>query len=410
MISRIVLNQILKQLSKLQHGVLTMQFPDGKKMKFGAVGLGPNATLKIHSESVFFDLALGGDIAFAEAFMQRKWETDNLTDLIKLFLLNKMNSDIQPKFSGINFLKKIVDSLYKLSRINTISNSKKNIARHYDLSNKMFSLFLDPTMMYSCGVFEHPDDSLEKSQIQKVHKLIDKAKISENDHVLEIGCGWGTFAIEAVKKTGCKVSAVTISKEQYELARQRCVEAGVQDRVEIIFQDYRNIEGQFDRIVSIEMLEAVGHAGIKTFFKKCNTLLKQDGLMVLQVITIPDQRYEGYRRSFDFIRKYIFPGGLLPSVNIMSSVMTKFSSLHIEHLENIGVHYARTLYEWRKNFNANLDQVKMLGFDQNFIRMWNYYLSSCEAAFSTRWINDVQLVITRIGNKNLPLAPYVSGS
>jgi len=321
-----------------------------------------------------------------------------------------MNSDIQPKFPGINFLKKIVNSLYKLSRINTISNSKKNIARHYDLSNKMFSLFLDPTMMYSCGVFEHPDDSLEKSQIQKVHKLIDKAKISQNDHVLEIGCGWGTFAIEAVKKTGCKVSAVTISKEQYELARQRCVEAGVQDRVEIIFQDYRNIEGQFDRIVSIEMLEAVGHAGIKAFFKKCNTLLKQDGLMVLQVITIPDQRYEGYRRSFDFIRKYIFPGGLLPSVNIMSSAMTKFSSLHIEHLENIGVHYARTLYEWRKNFNANLDQVKTLGFDQNFIRMWNYYFSSCEAAFSTRWINDVQLVITRIGNKNLPLAPYASGS
>ena len=156
------------------------------------------------------------------------------------------------------------------------------------------------------------------------------------------------------------------------------------------------------------MLEAVGHAGIKTFFKKCNTLLKQDGLMVLQVITIPDQRYEGYRKSFDFIRKYIFPGGLLPSVNIMSSAMTKFSSLHIEHLENIGVHYARTLYEWRKNFNANLDQVKTLGFDQNFIRMWNYYLSSCEAAFSTRWINDVQLVITRIGNKNLPLTPYAS--
>jgi cyclopropane-fatty-acyl-phospholipid synthase len=250
-------------------------------------------------------------------------------------------------------------------------------------------------MLYSCGLYQSEDDTCENAQHHKIRSIIEKAHIESSDHVLEIGCGWGGFAMEAVQQTGCHVTGITVSEEQYRLAQERIRQAGLQDKITILFKDYRHVTGLFDKIVSIEMLEAVGHKYLGTFFKTCDNLLKPAGRMVIQVITVPDQNYEKYRRTTDWIQKYIFPGGHLPSVTVLAEVVTRQTSLLMENLEDIGTHYARTLKDWRASFTCNMDKISAMGFDEVFRRKWIYYLAICEAGFRERAIGDIQVVFRK---------------
>jgi len=286
-------------------------------------------------------------------------------------------------------------------RKNSISKSRKNISRHYDLGNDFFQLFLDPTMTYSCAFFTSKDETLEDAQKNKYQKIIAKADINPKDHVLEIGCGWGGFAIEAAKTAGCRITAVTLSEEQYRFAKESVSKHGLGDKIEVRLQDYREIKGQYDKIVCIEMLEAVGHKYLGNFFGICDRLLKKNGIIVIQTITTPDQEYQKKYRKSDWIKKHVFPGGQVPSLTTIYNAMTHSSSLVVESAENIGDHYALTLNKWRQAFNENQEQLRKMNFDIEFIRQWDYYLALCEAAFSKSALGDLQLVLTRQVNDRL---------
>eukprot|EP01122_Echinamoeba_exundans_P008156 TRINITY_DN2656_c0_g1_i3.p1 TRINITY_DN2656_c0_g1~~TRINITY_DN2656_c0_g1_i3.p1 ORF type:complete len:340 (+),score=81.03 TRINITY_DN2656_c0_g1_i3:247-1266(+) len=336
--------------------------------------------------------------------MRGEIEIDDLTSFFMIMIKNRNTSDNSSILFWLGSLWSRVQ--HRFGRANNISTAQQNIHEHYDLSNEMFETFLDPTMMYSCAVFEKPSDSLQEAQITKLHKIIREADIKSTDHVLEIGSGWGSFAIEAVKKTGCRVTTVTISEEQFALAKKRIEEAGLQDRIDLKFLDYRKIEGKFDKVVSIEMIEAVGHEYLPEYFATIDKCLKPDGVAYIQVITYPDSRYEQYRRGCDFIQKYIFPGGLCPSITAMANAMTKSSSLQIEHLDNIGIHYAQTLRLWRDNFIANREKILKLGFPESFIRRWLYYFSYCEAGFETKVLGTLHLLLSRPGNESIKHLEY----
>jgi len=290
---------------------------------------------------------------------------------------------------------------YRLHRArpNTLSGSRRNITAHYDLSADFYRTFLDESMTYSCGLFRRHGDSLEEAQANKIRSVIEKARIDAHDHVLEIGCGWGGFAIETVKATGCRLTGITISREQYAYALDRVRRAGLEGRIEILLEDYRTVQGFYDKIVSIEMLEAVGHEHLGTFFERCERLLKPDGLIVIQVITIPDQRYDSHRGKPNWIQKHIFPGGVLPSLTAICRAMTADSSLIVDDLENIGIHYARTLRLWRERFMQAGKELERQGISRSMQRTWIYYFAICEAQFEKRVLNDLQMVLTREGNR-----------
>ena len=301
---------------------------------------------------------------------------------------------------------KVRNRLRHLLNSNTVTGSRRNIYAHYDLGNDFFKLFLDPTLMYSCARFED-GDTLETAQRRKVASILDKARIEPGDEVLEIGSGWGTCAIEAAKR-GAKVTTLTISERQFEFVKERVKREGFEGKVAVRFCDYRKAEGRYDKIVSIEMIEAVGHEFLGVFFATCDRLLKPNGLVVIQAITIPDQTYEAYRRGCDWIQKHIFPGALLPSLTALSNAMTGNSRLVTESVENIGIHYSRTLREWRRTLLSKPEAVKALGFNDEFLRTWEYYFCYCEAAFGTRTLGDLQLVLTRPNNARLPVPPAVA--
>jgi cyclopropane-fatty-acyl-phospholipid synthase len=284
-----------------------------------------------------------------------------------------------------------------LRRPNTVAGSRSNIGEHYDLGNDFYRLFLDSTMSYSGGIFVNEQDSLEDSQFAKMQAIIDMAGIGPDDHVLEIGCGWGGFALEAVRRTGCRVTGITISKEQFEWATRRVREEGLEDRISIQLTDYRHVQGSFSAIVSIEMLEAVGHRNLPLYFQTLDRLLAAGGRAVLQVITMPDQKYQAYRLGSDWIRKHVFPGGHLPSIGAMAQAMGARSRLNIKRMEDIGLDYARTLELWRLALMARSDEVMRLGFDQRFLRKWEYYFSYCEAGFRSRTVRNYQLLLSRMG-------------
>ncbi|MEM7346058.1 MAG: cyclopropane-fatty-acyl-phospholipid synthase family protein, partial [Chloroflexota bacterium] len=347
----------------------------------------------------FSRVALSGDIGLGESYMTGEWEVDDLPGFIGLIVENLSVLPEIPSF--LNVFTEIYHKALHRRRKNSEQGSQENIQAHYDLSNQMYQQFLDETMTYSSAVFETPDQSLEAAQRHKLQKIIKKARITADHHILEIGSGWGSFSIEAVQQTGCRVTTVTISEAQYQLAKQRIEAAGLSDRIDIKLCDYRRLEGQFDRIVSIEMIEAVGHDFLPDYFKTCDRLLKPNGLMVLQAITISDQRYDGYRKSSDWIRKHIFPGGHLPSLNAISEALTRHTSLIVEDLENIGPHYAPTLARWRDRFLASEGSIRTLGFDDTFCRKWLFYFAFCEAAFSKRYLNNLHLVLTRPNNDSL---------
>jgi len=378
-----------------------LTLPDGRQLMLGNGEGNISANVTINNNEFYRQVILYGDIGFGEAYMQGLWDTDNVTNVIKWFLLNIENN---PAISGgktqalaLNLFKWF-NKLSHFKRANSIDGSRKNIAEHYDLNNDFFASFLDPTMTYSGAYFYKDGLSLQEAQLAKYERLCRQLNLKSTDHVLEIGSGWGGNAIYMAQNYGCMVTSLTISAEQHKLAKERVEEAGLSDKVNILMQDYRLMEGQFDKIVSIEMLEAVGHKYLDIYFKKCHNLLNRNGILAIQVITSPDSRYDSLRKGVDWIQKHIFPGSLLPSVAAINKAINRTGDLTMVDLKDIGLHYATTLKLWFDQFNANLPNVKLLGFDDEFIRKWNYYLCYCEAAFAMRNINVMQLVYSRPNN------------
>ena len=380
-----------KHLSQLQQGALQIKLPDGGSFQYGDQSYAPQR-LQVQENRFFYRVMTGGEIGFGEAYTDGDWTTSDLPGLLTMLA---GNADLLDDRNVVtSFLVRRLNASRHLLRANTIKGSSRNIREHYDLSNDFFAIFLDPSMTYSSALFRDEKESLEQAQRNKLQELIEKAQLSSNDHVLEIGCGWGSFAIEAVRQTGCRVTGITLSHEQLALARERVEAAGLTDRIEIKLCDYRHIDGQYDKIVSIEMLEAVGHTGLKTFFQVCDRALRPGGRAVIQVITIPDRKYDAYRTSSDWVRKHIFPGGHLPSLGAMTKSMAS-TDLTITRLEYYGLDYARTLDHWRKTLLAQRQKIFGLGYDERFLRKWEYYFAYCQAGFANRIIDLAHLELDK---------------
>lgn len=394
MLSTIARKAIFSQLMKINRGKITL-IDNHESSSFGnhdpAVPL--CASITVHDPTFYTDLAFGGSIGAAEAYMSGFWSTDDLTELIRIIILN------QKVLMGVEGgLAKITAPLHWLLhrlRKNTKQGSQKNIAAHYDLGNDFYALFLDPTMTYSCNIFEREDMSLEEAAIAKYERICRKLRLGRDDHLLEIGTGWGGFAIHAATTYGCRVTTTTISQQQYEMAKERIERLGLKNRIKILFEDYRNLRGKYDKLVSIEMVEAVGHNFLETYFRSCSNCLKGDGIMALQAITMTDQLYDEHIRSADFIKRYIFPGSFIPSITAICNAVARATDMKLFHLEDITPHYARTLQLWREAFLSHIQDVRELGYPENFIRMWEYYLCYCEAGFMERYIGDVQLIFNK---------------
>jgi cyclopropane-fatty-acyl-phospholipid synthase len=400
---RRALHAVTGMLELLQVGALEVRLPDGRRREFGDAASELRTELVVHDWRFFGRLLHGASVGVGESYVAGEWSASDLVSLFRIVIANRR---ALRRVTPAAILNVAGDKLIHNLRANRLGQSKRNIAAHYDLSNALYATFLDDTMTYSAAVFESPTATLEDAQLAKYGRLAEKARIDADCHVLEIGCGWGGFAIFAARTYGCRVTGITLSEEQAALARERVAEAGLEALVEIRIVDYREVEGRYDRIVSIEMLEAVGHRYLGTYFATIDRLLAPDGLAAVQVITIPEQRYDSYKRRPDFIQRYIFPGGHLPSLEAMSGTMGKASELYVDDVENIGMHYAETLRRWRERFLDRADEVRELGFDEPFVRMWEFYLAYCEAAFLARYINDLQLVLTRPMNGALGTSPY----
>lgn len=386
-------------LGRIKHGNLTMTRKDGSQIVFGNPKSSP-IFIEVLDEQVYQHCLLYGDIGFGEAYVNNWWTTPDLYQLLTLMIENMHElggfSGSKGKMAG-NFLK-VFNRGYHLLRSNTKTGSKKNIQEHYDLSNDFYQLWLDKTMTYSSALWTNAQQSLEEAQREKWKALAQNLELKKEDHLLEIGTGWGGFACYAAKEFGLKITTITISQEQHKYALELFKREGVENLIDLKLMDYRDLEGSYDKIVSIEMMEAVGHSFIPTFFEKLNNLLKPQGLFSFQVITSPDSRYEEYRKSVDWIQKHIFPGGFIPSVGHLTKIFNEKSDLQLLKFRDFGPHYAKTLNIWNENFFKVKDKVLSLGFSENFVRKWHYYLKYCEAAFDTRNISVVQMTLTRPNN------------
>ncbi len=396
---------VIKLLDKMPLGGLRLEYPNGDARHFGETGALVTARVFLKNEQEFFKrCAFYGNIGMGEAYTDGIWETDDIAAVITWFILNvnalQGAETSSSRLPGVNLLK-IVNWFRHLKRENSIENSRKNISEHYDLGNNFYQLWLDPSMTYSSARFDHPGQSLEHAQIGKYDALCRKLKLTSGDRVLEIGCGWGGFAVHAVKNYGCTVLGITLSEAQATYARKRVSDEGLQEQIEIRIQDYRHVTGTFDKIASIEMLEAVGDKYHESFFAKCAEVLTPAGLLGVQMITVPDCSYGSLKRNVDWIQRHIFPGSLLLSVGRINQVLLKTGNLFMHDLEDLGADYALTLSIWHKNFNSVLAEVRGQGFDEAFIRSWNYYLKYCEAAFDSRNISVVQAIYTRPNNPKL---------
>ena len=386
--------KLINRLEKLPRGHLVIEDAD-ETYSCGSIHQASDITarMNIHDTSTYRDIALGGSLGAAEAFMQGKWTTPDLVALVRLM---SINIDFLNNMDESTFLlQRLTDKFYHWLNRNTQSRSRQNISAHYDLSNEFFELFLDPTMMYSSAVFADAGIQLDEAAVYKLDLICLKLELKPSDHLLEIGTGWGGLAIHAARYYGCRVTTTTISNEQFAAATARVRQAGLEDQITILLEDYRNLQGSFDKLVSIEMIEAVGSQFYKDYFSGCSSLLKADGLMLLQAITIPAQRYEYAQKSVDFIQRYIFPGGSLPSHEVILTSVKKHSDMEMVGMQEIGEDYAKTLEIWRERFTARLDEVKQLGFDDVFIRMWHYYLCYCQGAFAERVIGTSQILFAK---------------
>lgn len=388
---------VLGLLKNFTVGELTLTKENGNTIKIGD-GNAIRAQIIIKNKDFYKKCALYGDIGFGEAYCDGDWDTPDLTNVIRWVIQNVEASGVM---SGSKSKKVLFNLFEKLNRIKhklnkgTKENSVKNVSHHYDLSNDFYQLMLDETMSYSCGIFNSKEDSLKDAQLNKLETLCEDLDIQPGDHILEIGCGWGGFAKYATENYDCKVTGVTISKEQFKFAEDMIKFAGLDDKVKFLLQDYRDVQGTYDKVVSIEMIEQVGDEFIPEYFEKIDQLLKKDGIAVIQAITSPDSRYEEFKKGVDFIQKHIFPGTLLPSVSRMVSSCQKTGSLQLHNLRDIGPHYAKTLRIWAQEVAKKKDQIKELGMDEFFFRQWNYYLYYCEAAFRERNISDVQITLVK---------------
>jgi len=391
---------VLQIFDRMKKGRLDFSIVGGENYHFGQ-GDEIIADLRVNDKRFFKRLVLYGEIGLGEAYMDGIWETSDLTKIISFLIMNMAHvpkTSLSARLTNpTNFLK-IINRFGRLLKPNTLKGAKKNIAAHYDLSNDFYKTFLDPSMTYSCALFTNDNHSLEQAQQEKFDSLCHSIKLNSGDHVLEIGCGWGGFAVYAAKKYGCKITGITISTEQYNYALQRVKDAGLEKQIDIRFEDYRKVTGKFDKVVSIEMIEAVGHKYFGSYFGKINSVLKKNGVLGLQAIITPDSHYERYRKDVGWIQKHIFPGGLLPSIGIINHTINKTGNLNLYALKEMGLSYAKTLKNWYENFEANLTDIKILGFSDRFIRKWEYYLCSCEASFLQRDINVVQMVYARPNN------------
>jgi len=382
------------RLESLQNGQIVIT-ENGRHETFGAVtdDMPLTVQLTVNHPRFYSDIAFGGPVGAGESYIHGCWSCDELTTLVRILAKNR--EVLLAMDSGTAYLAKPVQKMFHWLNRNTRSGSRRNIAAHYDLGNDFYALWLDKRMMYSSAVFEHPDMSLEAASVAKLDRICRKLNLSPKDHVLEIGTGWGGFAIYAAENYGCRVTTTTISQQQHDYAKDAIARAGLEDQITLLQSDYRDLDGQFDKLVSIEMIEAVGYEFHDAYFRKCCELLKRDGLMLLQAITIADQNYERAKKTVDFIKRYIFPGGCLTSVTAMSDTLTRVTDMRIVDLEDIGPHYATTLQRWRERFFDNIDRVRGMGFSEEFIRMWQYYLCYCEGGFLERAIGNVQMLMMR---------------
>ncbi len=395
--------QLMDRLGNAAWGGLTVVDAAGRRVLGTPAAAEPHPTVTVHDPRLYTALLLRGTLGAAESFMDGHWDTDDLPGVIRVLVRNlSLMEDLD---SGWFRITGLVDKFYHRGRRNTKSGSRENIAEHYDLGNDFYSLWLDETMTYSSAVFERPGMTLAEASTAKYDRLCRKLGLDDSHHVLEIGTGWGGFALHAAGTYGCRVTTTTISREQHRLAGERIRAAGLEDRVELLTEDYRDLSGQYDRLVSIEMIEAVGHDHLDLFFKRCGELLKPDGLMALQAITIADRFYEAQTRSVDFIKRYIFPGSCLVSPTVMCAAATRTTDLGLVHLEDITPHYAETLRQWRLRFLDNIEKVRALGYPERFMRMWEFYLAYCEGAFAERYIGNVQAVFAKPLSRRVTVAP-----
>ncbi|MEL7185192.1 MAG: cyclopropane-fatty-acyl-phospholipid synthase family protein [Pseudomonadota bacterium] len=350
---------------------------------------GLTVSVTVNSPAFYSDIAFGGLVGSGEAYINGYWDCDEVDTLVRIILQNR--EVMETMDAGVAVLLTPVKKLFHWLNRNTRAGSRRNIAAHYDLGNDFYALWLDPEMMYSCAYYPEPNSGLDEAAVAKLDRICRKLNLKPDDSVVEIGTGWGGFAIHAAQNYGCHVTTTTISTEQYEYARARIINEGLEDRITLLKNDYRDLEGHYDKLVSIEMIEAVGHEYLDTFFETCAALLKPDGEMLLQSITILDQRYEKAKKTVDFIKRYVFPGGFLPSNTAINNSMTRVTDLRAIHMEDIGLHYAKTLSDWRERFFAHIAEVRQQGYTEEFIRLWEFYLCYCEAAFTERSIGNVQL-------------------
>ena len=410
---------VLRSFAAMTRGHLRIELPDGTSHEIGShaaavqltlpLALPAFALIRVKRDAFFKKCLFSGDIGFAESYIDGDWETPHLAAVIAWFLLNVEDA---PTLSGsakkhaqsfaLNLLRH-TNRLGHLLRPNSREIARRNISEHYDLSNDFFALFLDPSMMYSSAKWPaaHPHFTLEEAQREKNDALCRSLRLAPTDHVLEIGTGWGGWSLHAAQTYGCRVTTVTISQQQYDLARSRIAAAGLTDRVEVQLRDYRDLTGTYDKIVSIEMMEAIGHRYLPDFTAVLNRVLKPDGLLALQFITCPDSRYVKFRRGIDFIQKHIFPGSLLLSLNRVNDLLSRSGGFTLHHIDDLGHDYARTLRLWHENFRHRTEQILALGFDDRFMRKWSYYLAYCESAFAMRNISVVQTLHTRANNLSL---------
>jgi cyclopropane-fatty-acyl-phospholipid synthase len=388
----------LRALGQVRYGEVTLLVPaTGERHTFGrpSADCDLRVTLEVLHPQTFADAAFGGTVGGGEAYMRGLWRTDDLTALVRLFVINRdaMESVEGAAAVAAEPLRRV---LHWLNR-NSTAGSRRNIAAHYDLGNDLFALFLDETMAYSCAVFEREDATLHEAQVAKFERICRKLRLGPNDHLVEIGTGWGGLALHAAQRYGCKVTTTTISREQHDWAQQKFAAAGLlqSGQVTLLLEDYRNLTGRYDKLVSVEMIEAVGHQYLDTYTARCSSLLEPDGAMLLQAITIQDQIYEQALKSVDFIQRFIFPGSFIPSVTAITDSVRRSTDMKVFHLEDIGPHYATTLLRWRENFLRRLPEVRALGYPESFIRMWEFYLCYCEGGFRERQIGDVQMLLTK---------------